>query len=33
MGLVLLAERVAVNVAHKIAGEPLIGPVYLDLGY
>lgn len=33
MGLVLLADRVAANVARRIAGEPLIGPVYLDLGY
>ena len=33
MGLVLLADRVAENVARKIADEPLIGPVYLDLGY
>lgn len=33
MGLVLLADRVAVNVARRIAGEPLVGPVYLDLGY
>jgi phosphoglycerate dehydrogenase-like enzyme len=33
MGLALLADRVAVNVARRIAGQPLIGPVYLDLGY
>ena len=33
MGLALLAERVAANVASRVAGEPLIGPVYLDLGY
>lgn len=33
MGLVLLAERVAANVALRVAGEPLIGPVHLDLGY
>lgn len=33
MGLVLLAERVTANVALRVAGEPLIGPVYLDLGY
>ena len=33
MGLVLLADRVAENVARRIAGEPLVGPVYLDLGY
>ena len=33
MGLVLLAERVTANVALRAAGEPLIGPVYLDLGY
>ena len=33
MGLALLADRVAVNVARRIAGEPLVGPVYLDLGY
>ena len=33
MGLVLLAERVTTNVARRIANEPLIGPVYLDLGY
>lgn len=33
MGLVLLAERVAVNVARRVAGKPLIGPVHLDLGY
>lgn len=33
MGLALLADRVAVNVARRVAGEPLIGPVYLDLGY
>ena len=33
MGLVLLAERVTANVARRIANEPLIGPVYLDLGY
>ena len=33
MGLVLLADRVTANVALRIAGEPLIGPVYVDLGY
>lgn len=33
MGLVLLAERVTANVALRVAGEPLIGPVYPDLGY
>ena len=33
MGLVLLAERVSANVARRIAGEALVGPVYLDLGY
>ena len=33
MGLILLAERVEANVAFRLAGEPLIGPVYLDLGY
>ena len=33
MGLVLLAERVTANVALRVAGEPLIGPVYLELGY
>ena len=33
MGLVLLADRVAENVARRIAGKPLVGPVYLDLGY
>ena len=33
MGLVLLAERVTANVALRVAGESLIGPVYLDLGY
>ena len=33
MGLVLLADRVTENVARKLADEPLIGPVYLDLGY
>ena len=33
MGLVLLADRVADNVALRIAGKPLIGPVYLNLGY
>ena len=33
MGLVLLADRVAANVALRVAGEPLIGAVYLDLGY
>ncbi|WP_420624263.1 NAD(P)-dependent oxidoreductase [Candidatus Poriferisodalis sp.] len=33
MGLVLLAERVEANVALRLADEPLIGPVYLDLGY
>ena len=33
MGLVLLAQRVEANVALRLAGEPLIGPVYLDLGY
>ncbi len=33
MGLALLANRVAANVARRIAGEPLIGPVYPDLGY
>ena len=33
MGLVLLAERITANVALRIAGEPLIGPVYLELGY
>ncbi len=33
MGLVLLADRVAANVALRIAGEPLIGPVYVELGY
>ena len=33
MGLILLADRVAENVARRIADEPLIGPVYLDLGY
>ena len=33
MGLALLAERVAANVASRVAGKPLIGPVYLDLGY
>ncbi|WP_419931556.1 D-isomer specific 2-hydroxyacid dehydrogenase family protein [Candidatus Poriferisodalis sp.] len=33
MGLVLLADRVAANVARRVAGEALIGPVYLELGY
>ncbi|WP_323673637.1 D-isomer specific 2-hydroxyacid dehydrogenase family protein [Candidatus Poriferisodalis multihospitum] len=33
MGLVLLAERVTANVALRVAGAPLVGPVYLDLGY
>ncbi len=33
MGLALLAERITANVALRVAGEPLIGPVYLDLGY
>ena len=33
MGLALLAGRVTDNVALRVAGEPLIGPVYLDLGY
>lgn len=33
MGLVLLAERVAENVHRYRAGEPLLGPVDLDLGY
>ena len=33
MGLLLLAERVEANVALRLAGEPLIGPVFLDLGY
>ena len=33
MGLALLADRVAVNVARRIAGESLVGPVYPDLGY
>ena len=33
MGLALLADRVTINVAHKVAGEPLIGPVFLELGY
>lgn len=33
MGLVLLADRITANVALRIAGEPQIGPVYVDLGY
>ncbi|WP_419841610.1 D-isomer specific 2-hydroxyacid dehydrogenase family protein [Candidatus Poriferisodalis sp.] len=33
MGLALLADRVAANVARRIAGEPLIGPVFVELGY
>ena len=33
MGLVLLAERVTANVALRVSGKPLIGPVFLDLGY
>ncbi|WP_423921324.1 D-isomer specific 2-hydroxyacid dehydrogenase family protein [Candidatus Poriferisodalis sp.] len=33
MGLALLADRVEANVALRISGEPLLGPVYLDLGY
>ena len=33
MGLVLLAERVEANVGLRLAGKPLIGPVYVELGY
>ena len=33
MGLRLLADRVADNVARRAAGEELIGPVDVDLGY
>ena len=33
MGLVLLARRVAENVRRYIAGEELLGPVDVDLGY
>ena len=33
MGLPLIAERVRVNVARWIAGEPLIGPVDVTAGY
>lgn len=33
MGRVLLARRVATNVARYATGEPLLGPVHLDLGY
>ena len=33
MGLALLAERIEQNVARWAAGEPLLGPVDVDLGY
>lgn len=33
MGLILLAERITTNVALRIAGDTLVGPVFLDLGY
>ena len=33
MGLVLLADRVTTNVALRLAGEALVGPVYVELGY
>lgn len=33
MGLALLADRVTANVARRAAGEPLIGPVDVSLGY
>ncbi len=33
MGLPLIADRVRDNVARWIAGEPLVGPVDIDLGY
>lgn len=33
MGLVLLARRVAENVRRYVAGEELLGPVDVDLGY
>jgi phosphoglycerate dehydrogenase-like enzyme len=33
MGRRLLAERIAVNVARYAAGQPLLGPVDVDLGY
>ena len=33
MGLPLIAERVRVNVARWIAGEPLLGPVDVAAGY
>ena len=33
MGLALLADRVTANVALRLAGEELVGPVFLELGY
>jgi len=33
MGLALLAERVTENTRRYLAGEPLVGPVDLELGY
>ncbi len=33
MGLVLLADRVTENVRRYVTGDPLVGPVDLDLGY
>lgn len=33
MGLILLAERITTNVALRIAGDTLVGPVFLNLGY
>jgi phosphoglycerate dehydrogenase-like enzyme len=33
MGLPLIAERVRLNVARRVAGEPLVGVVDVDLGY